>query len=170
MQNIDECLQNILSDIKVELAEEFDKNFSRGGFFENGGWKRSSRPGAKSTLLDSGTLRRSIRATTHGNAVSFTSHLPYAAIHNNGGTITVTAKMKRFFWAMYIKNGGGKKGGTLGSRATFCKSMALKKEGSKIVMPQRQFIGYHQSLEKPITDIIKSNFTEFLKNNLPNNK
>jgi len=36
----------------------------------------------------------------------FSSSLPYASIHNEGGTVVVTAKMKRFFWSKYYKAAG----------------------------------------------------------------
>ena len=54
----------------------------------------------------SGRLRNSVKAKISGTEVVFSSNMSYANIHNSGGTITVTAKMKRFFWAMYYKCSG----------------------------------------------------------------
>ena len=50
----DECLENMLEDIRVELADEFDRNFERGSFFGEEKWPKSTRPGAKTPLIDSG--------------------------------------------------------------------------------------------------------------------
>ena len=36
-----------------------------------------------------------------GNSITFSSDLPYAALHNEGGDIRVTPRMRRFFWAKY---------------------------------------------------------------------
>ena len=102
MQNI---IKNILTDVKVELSAEFDQNFTRKAFFDKK-WKDRKRQGKGTLLVATGKLRRSIRAKTTNTAVVFSSSLPYAAIHNEGGEITVTNKMKRFFWAKYYELGG----------------------------------------------------------------
>lgn len=175
----DECLENMLEDIRVELAEEFDRNFERGSFFGEKKWPKSTRPGAKTPLIDSGALRRSIRGTVRRNSVSFSSSLPYASIHNEGGTLTVTTRMKKYFWAKHMQAVGGisttktgkpsrnKKNLRLSAMAQFYKAMALKKAGSKIHIPQRQFLGHHESLEAPTKAIIGKNLDEFVRQTLP---
>lgn len=177
--SFDTCLQNILNDIRVELLDEFDRNFERGSFFGTKKWPKSARPGAKTPLIDSGALRRSIRGQVQRNTVRFSSSLPYASIHNTGGTITVTTRMKRYFWAKYIEASGrtsktksgktsnSRRNRSLSEKALFYKAMALKKVGSKIKIPQRQFLGHHASLEAPTKAIIERGITEFLKENLP---
>lgn len=85
----------ILKDIKVEMTDEFDMNFKRGAFFSEP-WP-AKRDGSASHLILTGKLRRSIMSRIVGSSVVFTSSEDYAAIHNYGGTITVTAKMKAFF-------------------------------------------------------------------------
>lgn len=67
--------QNILSDLKVELLDKFDNNFTRGGFFGKK-WQRR-RDGTPTNLNNTGTLRRSITAKVTGNSLSFTSSTPY---------------------------------------------------------------------------------------------
>ena len=42
--------RNILSDMRVELTEEFDKNFERKAFFTDK-WKKRANPNAKGSLL-----------------------------------------------------------------------------------------------------------------------
>lgn len=39
------CLNDILNDIRVELLDEFDRNFERGSFFGTKKWPKSARPG-----------------------------------------------------------------------------------------------------------------------------
>ena len=86
--------------------------------------------------------------------ISFGEGLNYAAIHNEGGTITVkvSAKMKRFFWYMYKKTEDEK-----------WKWMALtKNETLTIKIPKRQYIGESETLmnnlDKMFIDRIKQYF------------
>jgi phage gpG-like protein len=101
-----QLIQNILSDVRVELLDEFDRNFQRKAFFTAAWQRRKVNYGKGSLMIQSGTLRRSIRAKISGQTLSFMSSTVYGAIHNEGGKIRVTRKMKRFFWAMYYKYGG----------------------------------------------------------------
>jgi len=164
---------NFLTGLKVDLMEEFDKNFERKGFF-NDPWKQTRFPNRRGSLMmRTGALRRSLRATVSGHSVRFFSSLPYASIHNEGGTITVTAKMKRFFWAMYYKTSGtvtktakGQSRNTARNRAFvaeagYWKAMALKKIGSKIKIEQRQFLGPHQEVDQVITGVIQRSMKDF---------
>ncbi|MBP5365005.1 MAG: phage morphogenesis protein [Bacteroidales bacterium] len=120
-------IPRILKDIKVELTDEFDRNFERKAFF-NERWPARRFPNTKgSTLMVTGNLRASIRSEISGNRLRYTCNLPYAALHNNGGRIVVSAKMKKFFWAQYSK-----------SKQSQWKAMALKRVGSQIVILHRQ--------------------------------
>lgn len=164
----------ILKDIQVDMADEFDKNFERQAFFSEAWARRKSplRPGG-SILIDTGELRRSISSQTTENSITFYTTLPYAAIHNDGGEIVVTRKMKRFFWAKYYettgsfgrkKNGerrGDKRTTRLTGEAEFWKLMALKKEGSSIKIPRRRFLGTSPEVEKAVRDIVEENLTEY---------
>lgn len=76
--------RNILSDMRVELTEEFDKNFERKAFFTDK-WKQRANPNAKgSLLLVTGTLRRSIRSEVIANGVRFSSAVPYCCYTQRG--------------------------------------------------------------------------------------
>ena len=85
MSNTAGFLENILSDIRVELAEEFDKNFQRKAFF-GVPWtpRKVEKRGTGSLLLYTGRMRRSIRARVIKNGVEFSSDTPYAGVHNEG--------------------------------------------------------------------------------------
>lgn len=169
--------RKILNDVRVEVSSEFDRNFETQSFFGEA-WQRHKSPMRKGQhiLVKSGNLRRSISAKSDENSITFQSAEPYAAIHNEGGEIKVTARMKRFFWAMYYKANGGlgrRKDGTLrkdknnarlSTEAEFWKHMALMRVGSKVTIPRRRFIGTHPDLEKEVVSIIENRLSEFYSN------
>lgn len=174
--DIQTIVRRILKDIQIDLADEFDKNFERQVFFSESWARRKSptRPGGH-ILVDTGGLRRSIKSVTDANSISFSSSLPYAEIHNEGGEITVTAKMKRFFWHKYYEASGSfgrRKDGSkrkdkrtvqLSTEAEFWKMMALMKVGKKIVIPRRRFLGTSPEVEKMVREIIEENLDEYFK-------
>lgn len=173
-------IKRILRDIQIELADEFDRNFERQAFFSET-WKRRRSPVRTGghLLVDSGNLRRSVKSSIEGDSVVFKSDLPYATVHNEGGSIRVTEKMKRFFWHKYYSASGSfgrRKDGSLrrdrrNSRlvgeADFWKSMALMKEGSEIKIPRRQFLGYSPEVEKAVREIVEENIGEFVRREFP---
>lgn len=148
-------LKQILTDIKVELADEFDRNFERKAFFTEK-WQDVKEPvKTGSLMMRSGDLRRSIEARTETDGVRFLSSMPYALLHNEGGTVNVpvTDKMRRFFWAKFKETGIEK-----------YKFMALtKKEKLSITVPKRQFIGHHPEVDKRVNEVTEDNFKEFLQ-------
>jgi len=161
MENL---IKKLLNDVNVELTEEFRENFHRKGFFEDDTWQHSKRAKQGRTMLDSGNLMRSITGTVQGESIHFSSSLPYAGIHNDGGEIIVTQRMKNFFWAKHIESKN-----INAADAKFYKAMALKKVGDKIVIPQRQFIGEHQKVFDIIDQIATQNLDEYFKNlKIPN--
>lgn len=178
-----------ISDIRVEASEMFDKNFQREAFF-NEKWARRkfNDDDTRNILTGTGTLRKSIISKVEGNKIIFETTVPYASIHNEGGTITVTKGMKQHFWKMYLQIVGSKKtkegqqpfneayqrtkkeklrnnkkNRTLNAAAEFYKAMALKPIGSKIVIPKRQFIGTHPELEAAIFEIAEKNAIKIFK-------
>ena len=183
-RRINLLVRETLKDIKKEALEEFDRNFEREAFF-NEKWARRkyNDDTSRGLLVQNGTLRRSIKGeiTDHDSVLIYTTEL-YANIHNEGGTITVTRKMKSHFWKMYYTVTGGKaadgfsknlqrkKNGAprnnkrnraLTEEAEFYRRMAMKKAGSKITIPKRQFIGNHPDLEKLLKEIFYNNAKNF---------
>lgn len=168
-----QVLHNFITDLKVELLDEFDKNFERKAFFDQP-WENTKMPNRRGSLMmRSGALRRSIRATSNDNSIRFMSSLPYAEIHNEGGVITVTEKMKRYFWAMYYKTSGAisktskgearqtNRNKAMSLEASYWKAMALKKVGSKIKVEQRQFIGPHREVDQCVKRVFDRSMKEF---------
>ncbi len=230
-RRVNQLIKETLKDIRTEALDEFDRNFEREAFFnekwtrrkfnddksrgllvQTGNLRRSitgritsrdsvvietTEPYARihneggtitvtrkrGLLVQTGNLRRSItgRITSRDSVVIETTE-PYARIHNEGGTITVTRKMKAYFWYRYQTVTGGKaadgfsnnlqrkKNGAprnnkrnraLTAEAEFYRAMALKKAGSKITIPKRQFIGNHPDLEKLLKEIFYNNAKNF---------
>ena len=174
MNNYDHIIKNILRDIQVDMADEFDRNFERQAFFSEA-WQRRKSPTRPRghILVDTGGLRRSITSRETQNSIIFRSEHPAAAIHNEGGEIKVTAKMKKFFWYKYYSTTGSfgrKKNGELrktkrniqlSTEAEFWKFMALMKIGSTFKIPRRQFLGNAPEVEQTVREIIEENITEF---------
>lgn len=175
MPNPDELLKNILSDVRVEVGDMFDQNFRNQAFFDKP-WPKRSTPFGNNPLLigrGSGKLRRSLRGSVRRLSVVFTSPMPYAAIHNSGGKIPVTPKMRKFFWRRYyetsgrmtkLKSGkvsGSKRNVKLSTEAQFYKNMALTKK-THINIPQRQFVGNHPKVKATVEQIATNHITNFL--------
>ena len=171
--NINDLEKKIIQDVAVELADEFDLNFERKAFFTDK-WPSPKINNSRGSVMSrSGNLRRSIKYNVRGSTIMFSSSLPYAAIHNKGGELTVTAQMKKFFWAMYYKATGGvttkanggesksKKNVRLTNEALKWRGLALMKIGHKIKVEKRQFIGDHPQVTAIIKDIVDSNLKLF---------
>lgn len=172
-------IKNILSDIRVDLTDEFDKNFERKAFFDKP-WENTKIPNRKGTvMMRSGKLRRSVRSKQTKNDIAWSSSLPYATLQNEGGEIIVTEKMKRFFWAMFFKSDGAitmkrdkddkvvnrdtERNKKLSAEAATWRALALQKVGAKMKVKQRQFIGDHPQVRQRIEHIVDLNMKELEK-------
>lgn len=176
-------IKKILADIRVEAASEFDRNFERQAFFSEA-WQRRKSPSRsqRGTLISSGALRRSITSKSDDTSITFFTSLPYAAIHNEGGEIKVTTRMKAFFWHKYYEATGGfkrKKDGSLSkskaqvqlsTEAEFWKHLALMKEGKTIRIPRRRFLGASPELEQMVRRIIEHNLELYSRTIIDNLK
>lgn len=151
------------------LAENhFRDNFRQGGFVD-----RELRPWPRTRRQQSGAgtaesrygpllssrehLMLSVEHTTYDYGALVYNRVPYAPIHNWGGTThpTVTPRMRRYAWWRYYAAGGGKKNGTGktagGEEAEQWKRLALtKKKKLTVRIPQRQFLGASARLEETI--------------------
>jgi phage gpG-like protein len=175
-EKISKLIQECLEDIKVELGDEFDRNFERQAFFTEAWAKRKIGEGSgKGILQDTGALRKSILSKIDNGRITFYSELDYAEIHNNGGSIKVTKKMKGYFWHKYKESMGmitykkneevrnTQRNRVLTSEQAFYKGMACKRVGSLITIPQRKFIGKSPEVEKLVLDVVTDKLDEFFK-------
>lgn len=173
LQNL---VKQIVKDVEVDLTQAFDRNFENKAFFDRK-WADTNHPNSRGSLmLRSGKLRRSTKVRNTGSTISWSSSLPYASIHNEGGEIVVTAKMKSFFWAMYYKSNNAvmysvktkapantQRNKKLTGEAAKWKAMALMKVGTAITIEQRQFIGWHPQVDQRIKRVIDGNLNQLNK-------
>lgn len=172
-----EVIDRSLEDLKVELDDEFDRNFQRKAFFDEQQWPERKYDDGVGTLMQrTGGLRGSIRSRKRKDELVYSSSKPYARIHNEGGEIRVTRKMKGYFWHklketqgkyQYKKDGekrNNKRNRALSDKEEFYRSMALKKVGSVIRIPERRFIGTSRTTDRIIREIVEMNFEEYLNN------
>lgn len=160
-----DLLKNILSDVRVELLDEFTRNFERKAFFDEP-WTKRKRTGKGSLLMVTGRLRNSLHSAVSGHTLKFSSDCEYASIHNSGGVIKVTPKMRKYFWFRYMQAKNPEKTIPVkGSDAEFWSCMARAK---KITIPQRQFIGNHPAIANVVKDIANERIGEWLNNKVRN--
>lgn len=142
MRNAQQLKKDIISDMRVELAEEFDRNFTRKAFFTEK-WKKRRNPNALGSLLVvSGSLRRSVQARETDSGVRFTSNQPYATLHNEGGKGSVTVRQH---------TRKSKKG----------KAYTVRQHTRTVNMPQRQFVGDGKETQRIILTVINDNLGQF---------
>ena len=155
-----ELINKIAKDVRVELADEFDRNFERKAFFGQPWAPVKHDPGVGSMLMRTGMLRKSITARSAGGKIAFTSSVKYARIQNEGGpvtsTSTVTPKMRRWAWAKYHETKDEKYRGLAMTRKKVIKR--------SFVMPSRRFIGPHPVVTKAIKDISDQHIKKYIDN------
>ena len=150
-------MDNAMRDIRVELDDEFDRNFERKAFFDRP-WaplSPSYHPREGSALVRTGALRRSLRSRIDGTRLVYASSLPYAGLQNYGGTIrqdfAPTDRMRRWAWAKARERRvQGDKGGEEKFRR-----MALARRIKRTVnIPARPFVGEHPRVREIARDIM----------------
>lgn len=138
----DQLLNNILSDMRVELSDLFDRNFEKKGFFDEK-WKERQKEGKGSLLHVTGAMRRSIRSAVRGRGVAFTSDKPYTAVHNEGGKFTQNVRKH-----------------TRRNKITG-KTYTVKAHTRQVSMPKRQFIGDSKEVQNAVKEIIYDNLKQY---------
>ena len=134
---------DILSDMRVELSEEFDRNFERKAFFSDKWKPRAHDYPRGSLLIVSGAMRRSTQGEVSGDGVRFSSSKPYTSLHNEGGT---GYKMVRAHTRTIKKTG---------------KTHNVRAHQRRFNMPQRQFIGDGPDTQRIIRSVIDRNLKNF---------
>lgn len=187
-KEIDELQKRRLPVMVGRMAKDhFQDNFRRGGFVNRGLhlWQKSRRlltggTGAAnnySTLLSGHNhLFDSTKYVPSDYRVKVSNDLIYAPIHNWGGTIPVTNRMRGHAWKMFYLASGKERKAVKGPtkrtkkakavtpvnpEADFWKRFALTKK-SKIRMPQRQFLGESEELTGKIRDKIENELNNIL--------
>lgn len=156
--------------VGIIAVNHFKQNFRDSGFRNDGlhAWKRTKRQDSNSSdsryspLTSSRDhLMHSVQSRTGVGEVTIENNVPYAAIHNEGGTITshpsITKKMRGFAWHMAYSiagiSGSGKLPKDLPDEAQKWKALALTKKTKANItahIPQRKFIGNSKELNDKI--------------------
>lgn len=174
--------------VGILAVQHFKQNFREEGFVHGGlrPWQKSKRQlsggkGASSrykTLTSARNhLMSSIEAHPTRGAVSIKNAVPYARIHNEGGTIssnpTITPQMRKYAWAMYYKTAGRskrkRKRGDIPEEAKKWLGLALTKKTKlhiRAKMPKRQFIGESKELEQKVSQEITNSLNK-IKDGIP---
>lgn len=171
--------------------DHFQDNFRQGGFV-NGGlhpWPKAKRlsSGGSDAASNYGTLLsgrkhlfKSVGYTPADYRVRVFNEVVYAPINNWGGEIdvTVTDRMRRFAWAKFYKASGKRKKNrhraketrqtTFQAKGTESAGTVLEEHGAypkkklHIRIPQRQFMGESEELNRRIREKVDQEITNIL--------
>jgi phage gpG-like protein len=152
LAHIQSAMPDLIVDLTVTSRRFFDDSWTNQGFTDTvlTPWKKSydrHRQLKDKTLIETGALRRSLRAEIIGNEGYVYSELPYAEIHNEGGTIKAQQSIRA-----HTRKVKGK--------------VATVKSHMRAVntnMPQRQFMGQSAQLDAICEDIIVAKLNAILK-------
>jgi len=121
--------------------------------------KKRGKDAGKSILIQTGRLRRATRILSIGETkVTIGNDVPYARIHNYGGTIQRHARSETFLRNRLTRGaskGRFKKGTKAGKGFSF--------KAGTATMPKRQFLGRSQTLILRLTRIGKLQIAKALK-------
>ena len=127
-------------------------NFSKDRFrFKK--WQARKRPDRGSLLLRTGRRKRSIRKITSGDYyVVVGTDVPYAQLHNEGGTVNKVAQVKAHTRKVVIRQRSVNRRGNATTRAIGSKIVNVRAHNRKmnLTMPKRQFLGESELLMRRI--------------------
>lgn len=145
---IEAALPTLVRELTIEARLFFDASWDNKGFTDSTltAWEpvKDKKGNIKERpLVASGTLRRSLRTEVNGNTGIVYTEIPYAQIHNEGGTLKYTANVRA-----HTRKG---------------KPVIAHTRNVSHDMPQRQFMGTSEMLEERMTDIITARLKDILK-------
>ncbi len=177
LHNIAKAHEKIVAIAAAEALRFYKQRFVEQNFVDNSTqtWKPTK---GRKALSKTGTLKRSVRIINIANSSTNTTikigtSEKYAQIHNQGGKITITPKMRKFFWAKFAELSGAqskdKKGRTrnnnrnrtISEQAQLFKALALTKKKT-ITIAKRQFIGHSAQLEKQLNRLIQAKLSQII--------
>lgn len=180
-KSLSDRIRKQIPHVVAETATEYFKERFSAKEWDGTPWPQTKRVVRRGSLLvRSSKLVNSIRPTVvTANRVRIgagNAKVPYAQVHNEGGTVhpTVTPAMRKWAWAQYYKAGGtslksaqntGKKRSTYNpgksANINFYKALALtKKSYLNVTIPKRQFMGHTVRLNTKILERIKGLLNE----------
>lgn len=135
--------QQVIDDLRVELTDEFDRNFERKAFFTKRWKPRRNKRALGSLLHVTGTLRRSIKGVSTDSGVRFTSNVPYANVHNEG-----------FHGMQHVRQ-------TIRHNHKTGKAYTVRAHSRRTDIPERRFIGNSKEVEQIVRSVLDDNIKRF---------
>jgi phage gpG-like protein len=169
---LQKSLQDFVTVIGVEAKKHFVASFRNQGFTDAtlDHWKARKRNdkgkrGNRAILVKSGDLRRSVKVINKNyDSVTLGSDLPYAQIHNDGGTIHKKASKNSMYYREVSTNILSRKTNKRFARTTGRRkathAMEVEIGEHDIKMPKRQFIGN----SKKLTDLLRDKLDKRIQN------
>jgi phage gpG-like protein len=167
-----EALSKTYRNLPAEIAT-IAVNFSKERFVDQAWldetkkpWEPRKRPrrgktgkitNSQTLLVKTGRLKRSVRKiSATEDKIIIRTGVPYAQIHNEGGTVTTTATVKTHEVKEHTRNRKGRK--------EKVKAHTIKAHQRKMntKIPQRQFIGNSKALQDKIVSHITARFERAL--------
>lgn len=151
--------------IGTEVINSAIDNFKSESYFDEKWKPRKDKKNTRKLLVKTGTLQRSPRIVrSQPGLVIVGSDVPYAEIHNNGGTINRAARSETFVRNRYKT---GRLGKMFGGMGAFRKGTTAGKgqtyKAYSITMPMRKFLGSHPKLKSHLEDVIKEEIQKAFK-------
>lgn len=135
----------------------FKESFRRQGWAENGSlkpWKKraiAEKGRRRAILIKSGRLRRSIRIIKKTkDFVVVGTDVPYAQIHNEGGTISETVRVPAFRRKAHKVKGHKNRGRKIKAHRRKAAKVKSHSREINITLPRRQFIGQSPDVMKSV--------------------
>jgi phage gpG-like protein len=148
-ESLKKTLPKVIGD---EAVNHFQSNFPEQGF-DGQKWpkrKRDKTPG-RAVLIKSGRLRRSIRLRkANFTTIKIATDVPYAKIHNEGGTINHPGGSRVLHFKKNKRS--GKTSFSKSKSATY--AQRVNAGPYQIHMPKRQFMGSSRKLDKKVLKIL----------------
>ena len=116
-------------------------------------WQARKRPDRGSLLLRTGRLKRSIRKIASGDYyVVVGTDVPYAQLHNEGGTVSKVVQVKAHTRKVVIRQRKVSRKGKVSSKVIGSKMVNVRAQNRKMnrTMPKRQFLGESELLMRRI--------------------
>lgn len=155
--------------------EPWQRRSKKGGWSNKG---KTANNAGRAILVQSGRLRRSIRIiNTTGNSVTIGSDVPYAAIHNNGGMVNTTQRIRAHVRINSRRDQTGITGATeitnkkgisrtnikWGKTATGISHVSEHTRKMSYRMPRRRFMGESKYLSMQISRMIAAELNNVFK-------
>lgn len=140
-----------------DYMEHFQKSFDNEGFTDDklvawdGRSRKDKNKKKRNLLVKTGRLRRSLKKKVRGTRVLIYSATPYAEIHNEGGTIKKTVKVRSH--KRKSKRGRKKK---VSQVKAHTRNMNTK-------IPKRQFMGESRQVNKGLEKQMEKEFKRIFK-------